>query len=82
MNDVSSFMTYSTLVDMLERNRRVDRSITYIGGENTERRIQYGDVYTRALGILHHLQTAVSGRILGCHLRRHRSGAPCRRHQR
>jgi acyl-CoA synthetase (AMP-forming)/AMP-acid ligase II len=58
MNDVSSFMTYSTLVDMLERNRRVDRSITYIGGENTERRIQYGDVYTRALGILHHLQTA------------------------
>jgi acyl-CoA synthetase (AMP-forming)/AMP-acid ligase II/aryl carrier-like protein len=58
MNDVSSFMTYTTLVDMLERNRRVDRTITYIGGENTERRIQYEDVYTRALGILHHLQTA------------------------
>jgi acyl-CoA synthetase (AMP-forming)/AMP-acid ligase II/aryl carrier-like protein len=58
MNDVSNFMTYTTLVDMLERNRRVDRTITYIGGENTERRIQYEDVYTRALGILHHLQTA------------------------
>jgi acyl-CoA synthetase (AMP-forming)/AMP-acid ligase II/aryl carrier-like protein len=58
MNDVSNFMTYTTLVDMLESNRRVDRSITYVGGENAERRIQYEDVYTRALGILHHLQTA------------------------
>src|SRR5882724_82569 len=58
MNDADNFMTYATLVDMLERNRRVDRTVTYIGGENAERRIQYEDVYTRALGILHHLQTA------------------------
>jgi acyl-CoA synthetase (AMP-forming)/AMP-acid ligase II/aryl carrier-like protein len=58
MTDVSKFMTYTTLVDMLESNRRVDRSITYIGGENTERRILYEDVYARALGILYHLQAA------------------------
>jgi acyl-CoA synthetase (AMP-forming)/AMP-acid ligase II/aryl carrier-like protein len=58
MNDVSNWMTYKTLLEMLEGNRRVDRSVTYVGGENAERRIQYADVYTRALGILHHLQAA------------------------
>ncbi|HSZ10472.1 MAG TPA: non-ribosomal peptide synthetase [Steroidobacteraceae bacterium] len=58
MNDVSNFMTYTTLVDMLEINRSVDRAVTYIGGENSERRILYKDVYTRALGILYHLQAA------------------------
>ena len=58
MNDASHFITYDTLVDMLEANRSVDRSVTYIGGENTERRILYKDVYARALGILYHLQAA------------------------
>src|ERR1700729_3848875 len=58
MTDVSNFLTYTTLVDMLESNRSVDRSVTYIGGENTERRILYKDVYARALGILYHLQAA------------------------
>ena len=58
MTDVSNFMTYTTLVDMLETNRSVDRSVTYVGGENTERRILYKDVYARALGILYHLQAA------------------------
>jgi acyl-CoA synthetase (AMP-forming)/AMP-acid ligase II/acyl carrier protein len=58
MTDVSKFMTYTTLVDMLESNRSVDRSVTYIGGENAERRILYRDVYARALGILYHLQAA------------------------
>ena len=58
MNDVSHFMTYTTFVDMLEINRGVDRSVTYVGGENTERRILYKDVYARALGILYHLQAA------------------------
>src|ERR1700719_4917857 len=58
MNDASNFITYDTLVDMLEANRSVDRSVTYIGGENTERRILYRDVYARALAILYHLQAA------------------------
>jgi acyl-CoA synthetase (AMP-forming)/AMP-acid ligase II/aryl carrier-like protein len=49
-------MTYASLVEMLENNRKVDRAITYVDGENSERRVSYGELYTRALGILHHLQ--------------------------
>ncbi len=49
-------MTYTTLVDMLENNRGVDRAVCFVEGENAERRVPYGDVYTRALGILYHLQ--------------------------
>jgi acyl-CoA synthetase (AMP-forming)/AMP-acid ligase II len=56
MNDVSRTTTYTTLLDILESNRSVERAVTYIEGENSERRVPYGDVYTRALGILYHLQ--------------------------
>src|SRR6202030_1321265 len=42
-------MTHTTLVELLENNRNVDR-------ENSERRVSYGDIHTRGLGILHHLQ--------------------------
>ncbi len=55
MNDVSK-MTYATLVDILENNRGVDRAVTYVDGENSERRVPYGDLHSRALGILYHLQ--------------------------
>jgi acyl-CoA synthetase (AMP-forming)/AMP-acid ligase II/acyl carrier protein len=56
MNDVSRTDSYTTLLDILESNRSVERAVTYIDGENSERRVPYGDVYVRALGILHHLQ--------------------------
>src|ERR1700732_4713236 len=56
MNDVSRTNSYTTLLDILESNRSVERAVTYIDGENSERRVLYGDVYTRALGILYHLQ--------------------------
>ena len=56
MNDAGKLMTFTTLVDILESNRGVDRAVTYVDGENSERRVAYGDVYTRALGILYHLQ--------------------------
>jgi acyl-CoA synthetase (AMP-forming)/AMP-acid ligase II/aryl carrier-like protein len=56
MNDVAKLMTYTTLVDILEANRGVDRCVTYVEGESNERRVAYKDVYSRALGILHHLQ--------------------------
>src|SRR5580704_11413637 len=49
-------MTYTTLVDILENNRGVDRAVTYVDGENSERRVPYGDLHSRALGILYHLQ--------------------------
>jgi acyl-CoA synthetase (AMP-forming)/AMP-acid ligase II/acyl carrier protein len=49
-------MTYTTLVEILENNRGVDRAVCYVEGENVERRVAYADVHARALGILHHLQ--------------------------
>jgi acyl-CoA synthetase (AMP-forming)/AMP-acid ligase II len=56
MNDVSRIQTFTTLIDMLESNRGVERAVTYVDGENSERRVPYGDIYSRALGILSHLQ--------------------------
>jgi len=56
MNDAGRLMNYTTLVDVLEGNRGVDRTVTYVDGENSERRVAYGEVYTRGLGILYHLQ--------------------------
>ncbi len=56
MNDAAKLMNYTTLVDVLEANRGIDRAVTYVDGENSERRVPYGEVYTRALGILYHLQ--------------------------
>ena len=58
MNDHDRLSSYATLVDVLESNRGVDRSVTYIEGENAERRVRYEDVYARALGILFLLQSA------------------------
>jgi acyl-CoA synthetase (AMP-forming)/AMP-acid ligase II len=48
--------TSTTLVELIENNRDVDRAVTYIDGESSERRVGYADLYTRALGILYHLQ--------------------------
>ena len=56
MNDAGTLMSRTTLIDVLESNRGVDRTVTYVDGENSERRVPYGDIYKRALGILHHLQ--------------------------
>ncbi len=50
-------MTHKTLVEVLEANRDVDRVVTYIEGESAERRVSFGEVHARALGILHHLQS-------------------------
>ena len=49
-------MTHKTLVDLLEYNRNADRAVTYIEGESAERRVSFGEMYARALGILYHLQ--------------------------
>jgi acyl-CoA synthetase (AMP-forming)/AMP-acid ligase II len=58
MNDSNKSARYTTLVDVLEDNRGADRSVTYVEGENSERRVPYKDVHARALGILFHLQAA------------------------
>jgi len=46
----------STLTELIEGNRKTSRRIHYIDGEQSERSISYGELYARALGILHHLQ--------------------------
>jgi acyl-CoA synthetase (AMP-forming)/AMP-acid ligase II/acyl carrier protein len=49
-------MSDTTLLDILERNRRVDRAVCHLDGETSERRVPYADMHARALGILFHLQ--------------------------
>jgi len=49
-------MANTTLLEILENNREVDRTVTYVEGENAERHVRYGEVHARALGILYHLQ--------------------------
>ena len=44
MNDVSKITADTTLVDILENNRGVDRAVTYVDGENSERRVAYGEL--------------------------------------
>ena len=46
----------NTLIEMLEANRAVPRSITYVDGENDARDVSFAELYERALGILYHLQ--------------------------
>ncbi|MGD9597636.1 MAG: AMP-binding protein [Steroidobacteraceae bacterium] len=46
----------ATLTELIESNRKVDRALVYLEGDKEERRVPYGALYERALGILHHLQ--------------------------
>ena len=49
-------MRERTLTEVLERNRDVERSVTYIEGDGVERRVPFREVHARAAGILYHLQ--------------------------
>src|SRR3954469_935536 len=54
---MTSTMTKAdTLAELLVNNRAVERTITYLEGENAERVVTYAQLYERALGILHFLQ--------------------------
>ena len=46
----------STLTELIEGNRNAPRAITYLEGENEVRKVEFGELYERALGILFHLQ--------------------------
>ncbi|HWW32925.1 MAG TPA: non-ribosomal peptide synthetase [Steroidobacteraceae bacterium] len=46
----------ATLTEVLEANRAFPRGITYLEGETESRSVSSGELYERALGILHHLQ--------------------------
>jgi acyl-CoA synthetase (AMP-forming)/AMP-acid ligase II len=49
-------ITAATLTELLEANRSAARSITYLEGERESRSVAYGELYERALAILHRLQ--------------------------
>src|SRR5437879_2281529 len=51
----------NTLVELLAAQRRRDRAITYLEGDQTERRVSFAELNERALGILHHLQKMGAG---------------------
>ena len=46
----------TTLTELIESNRNVPRSITYLEGESDSREVTFGELYERAAGILYHLQ--------------------------
>ena len=46
----------TTLIELLEANRRFPRAITYHEGEKDARTVAFAELHERALGILHHLQ--------------------------
>ena len=46
----------TTLNELLEANRTVPRSITYLEAESEAREVSFAELYERALGILYHLQ--------------------------
>jgi acyl-CoA synthetase (AMP-forming)/AMP-acid ligase II/acyl carrier protein len=54
--------TIATLTELLEANRKVAGSITYLEGEQNERNVTFAELYTRASGILFHLQKLGAGR--------------------
>ncbi|PCI22747.1 MAG: AMP-dependent synthetase [Piscirickettsiaceae bacterium] len=45
-----------TLIEALNNNKDVSKTITYINGQDNERKISYPALKERALGLLHHLQ--------------------------
>ena len=49
-------MKFATLNDALIERRSSARSIHYIEGENNERALPFGELHSRALGLLHHFQ--------------------------
>ncbi|HEY3785018.1 MAG TPA: non-ribosomal peptide synthetase [Steroidobacteraceae bacterium] len=46
----------TTLTELIESNRTVARALTYLEGESESRSVSFGELYERAVGILHHLQ--------------------------
>ncbi|MFO7275953.1 MAG: non-ribosomal peptide synthetase [Pseudomonadota bacterium] len=46
----------TTLTELIEANRDAPRNIVYLEGDQIERKVPFGELYERALGILYHLQ--------------------------
>ncbi|HEY8507685.1 MAG TPA: AMP-binding protein, partial [Steroidobacteraceae bacterium] len=48
--------TATTLTELLQSNASARKEMVYLEGERDERRVSYGELHERALGILRHLQ--------------------------
>ncbi len=46
----------TTLTEMFDGLRSLDRAVTYVEGDDRERVVTFAELHARALGILHHLQ--------------------------
>ena len=46
----------TTLTELIENNRGIARTLSYLEGENDTREVSFDELYERALGILYHLQ--------------------------
>jgi acyl-CoA synthetase (AMP-forming)/AMP-acid ligase II len=54
--NTSGALSAHTLTELLEANRSAARHITYLEGERETRSVAFGELYERALAILHRLQ--------------------------
>lgn len=54
--NATTLNTATTLIELLEANRGAARSLTYLEGERETRSVALGELYERALAILHRLQ--------------------------
>jgi acyl-CoA synthetase (AMP-forming)/AMP-acid ligase II len=54
--NTSTPISASTLTELLQANRGVARNLTYLEGERETRSVSFGELYERALAILHRLQ--------------------------
>ena len=50
-------MKIAALSEALIERRSSQRTIHYIEGDNTERALPFGELHSRALGLLHHFQS-------------------------
>jgi len=54
-------MSFATLYDALAERRSSHCALTYIEGENAERKLQFSELYPRALGLLRYFQSCGAG---------------------
>src|SRR5687768_17593954 len=48
---------FATLAEVLEARHASTRAVNYIEGQNDEKAFSFSEIYTRALGLLHHFQS-------------------------
>jgi len=73
---------YNTLVEALRAQSDTSNAIRFIGGENSESIVSFGELWSRACQFLASLQSSGMKPGVGCNSWWHRTCANCRRYQR